>query len=245
MIILASNSPRRKQLLAFGNWPFQVFPVDINEKVLPGEEPDQYVLRLSQEKAEAARLSINRQNEAGDVIVSADTTVVLQLNEKDQDAARVLPEFRHVERESSSHYIILGKPADAQQAERILRILRNRTHQVYTGITVLRIADGFTQSIVCITDVPMRDYPDDEMVAYIASGDPFDKAGAYAIQHRGFHPAQQLHGCYANVMGLPVCHLSVLLTKFHYPQGSGIAEQCLKAFDYACPISAQVLAQGF
>lgn len=245
MIILASNSPRRKQLLSFGDLPFQVISINIDEKVFPGERPDKYVLRLSQEKAGAARFSFDQRIADSDIIVSADTSVVLQINTENMDAASVLPEFSHLEDESQSQYIILGKPADEQHAQRILQILRNRTHQVYTGVTAMRVADGLSQSTICITDVPMRDYLDDEISAYIDSGDPFDKAGAYAIQHKGFNPAQQLQGCFANVMGLPVCHLAVLLRIFDYQLSADIADKCLKAFDYDCPISGKILNQEY
>lgn len=240
MIILASNSPRRKQLLAFGGLPFIVQSVQIDEAVCDGEEPGAYVLRLSQEKAEAARANLYQAFRADDMIISADTSVVLELKETEIDVAKVLPEFRHLRNDQKKQYIILGKPSDDEHATQILQILRNRTHQVYTGLTVLRIGDGFRQHVVCITQVPMRDYQDDEIQSYIASGDPFDKAGAYAIQHKGFHPAQQLQGCFANVMGLPVCHLAVLLRRFGLFMHPNIADHCLKEFDYVCPIYSQV-----
>lgn len=241
MIILASNSPRRKQLLAFGGWSFQVSPVDIDEGVRVGEKPDDYVLRLSREKAQAARLSLSQPVQSMDVIVSADTSVVLNINHDNWEAVQSLPEFIQYGNQTATSQLILGKPSDEKHAEQILRLLRNQTHQVYTGISVMRIADGEMQSMLVATDVPMRDYSDSEMHAYIISGDPFDKAGAYAIQHRDFHPAQELHGCYANVMGLPVCHLAIMLRKFNLDIQLDIAENCLETFDYSCPISKQVL----
>lgn len=241
MIILASNSPRRKQLLAFGGLSFQVSPVDIDEGVRVGEKPDAYVLRLSREKAQAAHLSLSRREQTEDVIVSADTSVVLSINQDNLEAVRSLPEFILYGNQAASRQIILGKPSSEKHAEQVLRLLRNQTHQVYTGITAMRIADGKMQSLLVTTDVPMRDYSDSEMRAYIKSGDPFDKAGAYAIQHRDFHPAQELHGCYANVMGLPVCHLAAMLRKINLDFHLGIAEKCLEVFDYSCPISKQVL----
>jgi septum formation protein len=244
MIILASNSPRRKQLLAFGGWSFQVLPVDIDEGVMAAELPDAYVLRLSHGKACAAReLLLTNMAHAGDLIVSADTTVVLPLGDDDREAARLLPEFQSIGELGASQYIILGKPMSAEHAGRILAILRNRVHQVYTGVTIMRISDDVCYSTVCITDVPMRDYTDDEIRNYIASGDPFDKAGAYAIQNKDFHPAQNLHGCYANVMGLPVCHLAKLLEKMGVQVDADITSRCLHEFDYACPISKQILQQ--
>lgn len=242
MIILASNSPRRKQLIAFGGWSFQVLPVDIDERVLSAEKPGTYVLRLSRQKAEAAReLLLPSHSDPSDLIVSADTTVALPLDEADRDAARLLPEFESIGENPHSQFLILGKPVDREHAGRILRFLKNRTHQVFTGVTAIRIQDGFLQSTSCVTDVPMRDYSDAEIEAYIQSGDPFDKAGAYAIQHKGFHPVGNLSGCYANVMGLPVCHLAVLLMRFGVSLNADIVHRCWQEFDYACPISKQIL----
>ena len=102
---------------------------------------------------------------------------------------------------------ILGKPVDEQQAVEMLTRLRGHQHQVYTAVALLRAADGALLLDACVTDVPMRDYTPQEIAAYVATGDPLDKAGAYAIQHAGFHPVEHLEGCYANVVGLPLCHL--------------------------------------
>ena len=90
----------------------------------------------------------------------------------------------------------------------MLRRLRSRTHQVYTGIAVMPLSDGNLLTDLCVTDVPMRAYSDEEIDAYVATGDPLDKAGAYAIQHPDFHPVESMSGCYASVMGLPLCHLT-------------------------------------
>ena len=109
---------------------------------------------------------------------------------------------------------MLGKPADPDDAERMLRQLRGRTHQVYTGVAIMSgQSPGAVLTDVCITDVPMRDYSDAEIRAYVASGDPMDKAGAYGIQHAGFHPVQGMRGCFASVMGLPLCHVLRLLMR--------------------------------
>jgi septum formation protein len=94
---------------------------------------------------------------------------------------------------------------------------------------------------VCSSEVTMRDYSDVEMLDYIASGDPLDKAGAYAVQHVGFHPAEKLDGCYANVMGLPVCHLAQLLGQFNLPPQVDLPRECRQMLGYDCPIYRQVL----
>jgi hypothetical protein len=109
---------------------------------------------------------------------------------------------------------ILGKPVDTAEAVTMLTRLRGHSHQVYTGIAALRVADGKLVTDLCVTDVPMRLYSDEEIEAYTLSGDPLDKAGAYAIQHPGFRPVEKLNGCYASVMGLPMCHVMRALRKF-------------------------------
>jgi predicted house-cleaning NTP pyrophosphatase (Maf/HAM1 superfamily) len=96
----------------------------------------------------------------------------------------------------------------------MLRRLRGRTHQVYTALAVVRMADNLLNREVCITDISMRDYSDGEILAYVESGDPLDKAGAYAIQHPGFSPVKDIQGCYTNVVGLPVCRLARFLAAF-------------------------------
>jgi MAF protein len=109
---------------------------------------------------------------------------------------------------------ILGKPVDAREAAAMLQQLRGRIHQVITAVAVYRPADGRIVSDLCITDVKMRAYTEDEILAYVATGDPLDKAGAYAIQHAGFDPVESLQGCFANVVGLPLCILNRSLVLF-------------------------------
>ncbi len=212
VLVLASGSPRRRELLALGGWMFQARPADVDESPLHGEEPGAYVLRLAGSKARACAAV----SPPDSLVLAADTAVV-------------------------DGKTIMGKPKDPSEAVEMLRRLRGRTHQVYTGLAVLRKSDGKMATDLCITDVPMRDYRDDEIEAYVASRDPLDKAGAYAIQHAGFHPVESLHGCYASVMGLPLCHLARNLAKFGLPLATGQAEQCRSAFAYTCPISSAVL----
>jgi septum formation protein len=215
MLVLASNSPRRRQLLDSAGWNFRVMPADVDEVIYPEETPPDYVLRLAESKARAVGAQVDE-----DVIVlAADTTVV--------DGNK-----------------ILGKPVDDEDAERMLRCLRGRTHQVYTALAVYRVTEDKLLTDLCLTDVPIRNYSDDEMMVYIRSGDPLDKAGAYAIQHRGFHPAETLTGCYANVVGLPLCHLTRTLEKLGVGSTTDIPEMCRNNFGYQCSIYNQILRAG-
>lgn len=212
-IILASSSPRRKQLLMLGGEHFEVRPADVNEDVLPGEEPQAYVSRLAKEKAGV----IAEQFAGQDVLViAADTTVV-------------------------SDGEIIGKPADAAEAEQILRRLRGRSHPVYTGLHIVRTSDGAELSDLATTEVPMRNYSDDEMSKYIASGDPLDKAGAYAIQHPEFHPVEDLTGCFANVAGLPLCHLLRNLRQWNLDFDVDLPTACQRHLNYECPVTDKIL----
>jgi MAF protein len=211
MILLASNSPRRKQLLALTGWPYRIQPADVDETPLPGEPAEAYVLRLAESKARAAAGSA-----AEGLVLAADTTVV--------DAGA-----------------ILGKPNDADQARAMLRQLRGRSHQVLTALAVLQSRSDRLLTEVCATDVPMRTYSDAEIEAYVASGDPLDKAGAYAIQHTGFHPVALLAGCYANVVGLPLCHLARMLRALGLPPRADLPQACQAALGYPCPVYEQIL----
>lgn len=182
-LILASGSPRRRELLARLGWAFAVIRPDIDETPLPAESPDKYVARLSREKAAAGRALITTDSwDDPTWIIAADTTVALGPD-------------------------ILGKPTDVAEATTMLQRLRGQTHVVFTGITVVRVDTGLVKTSVAATEVCMRYYADDEIARYVASGDPYDKAGSYAIQHEFFRPVERINGCYANVMGLPLCAL--------------------------------------
>jgi septum formation protein len=213
-IVLASNSPRRLELLALGGWSFRIQAADVDESIQEGESAPDYVLRLAETKARTVAQSLH----ANEVIVAADTTVV--------DRGQ-----------------ILGKPDNSAQAAAMLRQLRGHTHQVVTAVAVLQAAQGALLSEVCITDVPMREYRDEEIAAYVASGDPLDKAGAYAIQNRDFHPVETLHGCFASVMGLPLCHLTRLLRKTNLKNAQDVPKACQEALDYSCEIYPLVLGK--
>jgi MAF protein len=206
-LILASSSPRRKQLLLLGGWEFETRPAEIDESPLPAEDPQEYVLRLAHTKARV----VSRRAPADALIIAADTTVALE-------------------------GAILGKPVDAAEAETMLSSLRGRTHQVHTALVVQRASDGTVSSEICTTDVIMRLYSDIEMHEYISSGDPLDKAGGYAIQHAGFHPVESIAGCYTNVMGLPVCSLANLLAGFGVYPRANIGQGCMEELGYRCPV---------
>ncbi len=209
-LILASNSPRRAELLSLLDWPFHVIPADINEDRQPEESPVDYVRRLAHQKAEAVAPFKDA------LIIAADTIVV------DED------EF-------------LGKPVDEEDARRMLTQLRGRVHQVYTGIALIDSQTRESFVDVCRTDVPMRHYSDAEMETYIASGDPMDKAGAYAIQHDEFLPVEGLTGCFASVMGLPLCHLTVGLRSLGYDVTHKLPERCQMLLGYDCPCFEAIL----
>lgn len=211
VLVLASNSPRRRQILALGGWHFRVQAADVDEQVLPGEDPLQYVLRLAERKAQTIACAASE----GTCVIAADTTVAIE---------------REIS-ENQQSSIILAKPQDAEDAIRMLRQLRGRTHQVHTGLAVIKVSKKGTlkASEVVTTEVKMRSYSDEEIRAYVATSDPLDKAGAYAIQHVEFHPVEGLNGCYANVVGLPLCALTRILAKFGIPAASEVARHCLAA----------------
>ena len=211
-LILASNSPRRRQLIALAGWDFIVSVSDVDESTRENESPAEYVLRLAESKAR----TIADRAPAGDIILAADTTVV----------------------DGSD---ILGKPVDAAEAVQMLTRLRGRTHQVYTGVALLRISDGLLLKDLCVTDVPMRDYSDEEIRAYVATGDPLDKAGAYAIQHAQFSPVARMDGCYASVMGLPLCHVTRMMRRMGVEPNANVSLNCQTLLEYECPVFESIL----
>ncbi len=215
--LLASGSPRRRELFALLGLPFAIAFADVDESPQDIESPAQMVERLAQAKASAvARLT--RLSDPT-VVIAADTIVSLD------DSP-------------------LGKPVDDADAIRMLRALRGRTHQVHTAITLVDTSTRQTLSDLATSNVPMRDYSDDEIAAYIATGDPLDKAGAYAIQHQGFHPAAQMRGCFANVMGLPLCHLTRTLRAISFEPPTDVPATCQSHIRYTCPVFAIILTHN-
>ncbi|HKH48178.1 MAG TPA: Maf family protein [Thermoanaerobaculia bacterium] len=170
--VLASGSPRRRELLARLGVRFTVRAADIDETPRPGEAPDVYVLRLAEEKARAAA-------RPGELVLAADTTVVVDGE-------------------------ILGKPVDDADAARMLRLLAGREHEVLTGVAVVEMEPERLVSAVERTLVRMAPLSPEEIAWYVATGEPRDKAGAYAIQELGSLFVAGVVGNQSNVVGLPV-----------------------------------------
>ena len=183
-VILASQSPRRRELLGLTGLPFVVRAADIDETMDPGREPFDEVARVSRLKAEA----VARKPE--DVVIAADTIVVCGGE-------------------------VLGKPRNEADAFRILSLLSGRHHEVMTGMTVVCGDKVITHTEV--TKIHFRELHPEEIRAYIASGEPMDKAGAYGIQGGAALFADEMVGDYYNVMGLPVCRLAVILRSLGLP----------------------------
>jgi predicted house-cleaning NTP pyrophosphatase (Maf/HAM1 superfamily) len=239
MLVLASQSPRRSQLISLFGWEFTVIPSKVEEEIVPEELPGEYVRRVALEKARDIFGNLNDYAGTEALIVAADTVVVDW--GKSGPGREVTNDGQAVPSADISKFEILGKPADLEEARRVLYRLRGRIHQVHTAMVVIRSQDGKQFIDACITDVPMRVYSDEELEAYVASRDPLDKAGSYAIQHSGFHPVQNLQGCYANVMGLPLCHLTRTLLKAGRLISKDIPAACQAFLEYDCPVYNKIL----
>ena len=137
---------------------------------------------------------------------------------------------------------VVGKPADEAEAFETLRALRGRAHDVYTALCLRTGTDDETVETLCATDVHMRDYSEEDLAAYVASGDYRDKAGGYAIQHQRFHPCTGVTGCYANVMGLPLCNLACLLQHAGIAVEVDIPQVCQQHLGITCEVYPQILA---
>lgn len=188
MIYLASQSPRRQELLAQLGVRYETIDAAVHEQLQTGESPEQYVSRVAREKAGAGLLKLGGQAQA--IVLGADTDVVI-----DGD--------------------VLGKPEDAGQATVLLRRLSGRTHQVHTAVWL--VSAGRECSAAVSTDVRFAALSDSEIADYIATGEPFGKAGAYAIQGRAAAFIAGINGSYSGVMGLPLHETSVLLRNFGVP----------------------------
>jgi nucleoside triphosphate pyrophosphatase len=213
-ILLASASPRRRELIKLLGLPVETAAADIDEVPLPGEQADEMAKRLSVEKARAASSFIPHPSSL--ILLASDTVVSLEGEP-------------------------LGKPRDAADARSMLRRLRGRTHQVYTAITLIDLTSDQSITELGCSDVPMRAYTDDEIETYIATGDPFDKAGAYAIQHDGFSPVENFAQCYANVMGLPLCHVVRALRQLGIAVPNDVPALCQQYIRYECPVFERIL----
>nr|WP_290665828.1 Maf family protein [Ardenticatena sp.] len=210
-IMLASASPRRRELLALLGVPFDIRIANVDETPLAGEPPAEYPKRMSLLKARSVAETL-----AEGIVIGADTAVIHRGD-------------------------ILGKPTDAEQARAMLQRLRGERHRVISGVTVIDVATGKTITEACESIVHMRDMSDAEIDAYIASGDPMDKAGAYAVQNTTFAPVQKVVGCPANVMGLPVCHVVRNLRRLGVPLPDTPPTRCDIRYGYHCAITNYVM----
>jgi len=184
-IVLASGSPRRKQLLEMLRIPFRVIPPDVDEHVLPGEKPDAYVTRLSRAKAQAVVARV-----PGEVVLAADTTVVLGGK-------------------------IFEKPTSPAHAVEMLEQLQGKTHEVLTAVAVAE--NGRLEQALDRSRVTFRPNDRTTLEEYVATGEPLDKAGAYAIQGLGAPLIERVEGDFFGVMGLPLRLALDLLAKFGRP----------------------------
>jgi septum formation protein len=211
-IWLASASPRRRQILDWTGIHFQSLSTDIDESIETGEKGADYVKRLAIEKARTAAKKISSDG----LVIAADTTVVL-------------------------NDMILSKPVDRADAARMLTSLRNRLHEVITSLVILKIGKSSFINECCISYIQMRNFTDQEIQIYVNTDDPLDKAGAYAIQHPQFDPVINFKGCFASVMGMPLCHLERNLRCLNSYQGQEMQSICQKFLRYTCPIHQRVM----
>jgi septum formation protein len=197
-LILASESPRRRELLRRCGIDCRISPVAIAEEPRPGEAPEETAVRLACEKARAALV---RERGREGWILAADTVV-------------------------ADGPTMLGKPRDRRQALEYLMLLRGREHRVITGVCLIRLPDGRERTECAVTQVMMRRYSQGEAERYAAGGDALDKAGAYAVQDPDFRPVERLTGCYTNVVGLPLCRVYDLLREAGIPPRHPLPESC-------------------
>ena len=182
-LILASASPRRQQFLTDLGLNFSCLPADIDETSNPGETPTAFALRMARTKAKA----IARQHQQA-YVIGSDTVVTVDNR-------------------------ILGKPVDEAHALKILRSLQGKTHQVITGLSLICLQDNCDENLTRTTDVTFQTFSDSILQAYIKTGEPMDKAGAYGIQGKGSFLISQIRGSCSNVIGLPVSECTNLLLK--------------------------------
>lgn len=189
-LILASSSPRRAEILRHAGLAFDVFPANVDESRLPRESAPQFVRRLALAKASRAAEVAARKGRTA-IVIGADTVVVAGGK-------------------------ILGKPGDLPTARRMLRLLSGRTHTVLTGLAVLQVPDGVERIAVEKTRVRFAKLSEKEIDNYLMTGEPYHKAGAYAIQGIAGRYVTRIEGCYFNVVGLPLARLWSMLREFGY-----------------------------
>jgi septum formation protein len=236
MLILASASPRRRELLTQAGFTFQVHPTHIPEDPRPNEDPIAYVVRLAREKAETVFREIKSAPIVADAVTQVADAVTQVADEllpvkgtgfspyiqSAKEAWALAPEGTLSETLTDTRLVvlgadttvtldnqILGKPEDPADAARMLRLLSGRTHRVITGVAV--VTAQRTEVAAEVTGVTFRTLSDEEIAAYVATGEPMDKAGAYAIQGRAARFIPRIQGDYFNVVGLPIALVSTLL----------------------------------
>lgn len=203
-IVLASASPRRRELLDRWGIDYRVVTSGVDESFEPDWSPERLVKELARRKALAVAANLP----AG-IVIGADTTVVID-------------------------DLVLNKPEDEADARRMLGLLRGRAHEVWTGVALIGSGGGRDEAAAVRSIVRMRDYSNAEIDAYVATGEPLDKAGAYAIQGGAGVFVAGIEGCYANVVGLPLCELGSLLARVGVRPKPG-EPRCLNAAGEPCP----------
>jgi septum formation protein len=201
-LILASASPRRAEILRDAGFDFEIQPANANESRLPGENAEAYVRRVSTAKANAVAQANLREGTPA-IVIAADT-VVLAGQE------------------------ILPKPKDAEDARRMLRLLSAATHEVLTGLLVIRAYDGISFTHVERTRVEFTRLSETDIDFYIQTQEPFDKAGAYGIQGIGGRFVRRIDGCYFNVMGLPLSRLWEILRQMRWDDLNAMSSSAAK-----------------
>lgn len=184
-IILASASPRRKDLLSQCGYNFEIMVPNINEEPKENEQPSEMVLRLAKEKA---IIIANQQREA--IVIAADTTVAIEID---------------------GNIINLGKPESHEDSKRMLRLISGKKHSVYTGVSIRSDSLGVEHSFIVKTDVYIALLSDEEIITYVATGEPSDKAGSYAAQGIGSKFIERIDGSFSNVVGLPLYETTKIL----------------------------------
>jgi len=188
-LILASASERRAEILHSAGFSFSVLSSSVDETPMPGESPTDLVQRLADAKAEL----VAARAVGPAIILAADTEVVLDGQ-------------------------VLGKPRTSEHARQMLAKLSGRTHSVLTGVTLVRLPDMERHSFVEITQVHFAPIPPEEITRYLATGEPFDKAGSYAIQGRAGRYVPRVEGCYFNIVGLPLARVSAALAELGWSE---------------------------
>jgi septum formation protein len=210
-LILASASPRRRELMKLLGVPFEVRVSAVEERRQAGEVLAKVPQRFSRLKAEHVAREVS-----GGIVIAADTVVIHEGE-------------------------ILGKPRDADHARAMLRRLRGECHLVLSGVTVMEAATGRRITELCESKVWMRPMDEAEIEAYVATGDPLDKAAAYAIQNAEFAPVVRVVGCPTNVMGLPMCHVVRDLRRLGVTLPPTLPTRCEIHYGYTCALVEYVM----